>query len=68
MCMREGAADWYRDMTHHGGMLRNELRGCGPFLHDDPRDRPPAIFGGRTTLHFGPERPASVLLPVVPPR
>jgi hypothetical protein len=21
MCMWEGAADWYRDMTHHGGML-----------------------------------------------
>ena len=21
MCVWEGAADWYRDMTHHGGML-----------------------------------------------
>ena len=39
-----------------GGKLsnfKNELTGCGPFLHDDPRDRPPAIFGGTTTLHFG---------------
>jgi uncharacterized protein len=48
--------------------FRNELRGCGPFLHDDPRDRPRAVFGGRTTLHTGPQHPAYVLLPVVPPR
>jgi hypothetical protein len=38
------------------------------FLHDDPRDRPAAIFGGKTTLHVGPDRPAYVLVPVVPPK
>jgi predicted acyl esterase len=48
--------------------FKNELRGCGPFLHDDPRDRPRAVFGGRTTLHFGPGRESCVLLPVIPPR
>ena len=21
--------------------------GCGPFVHDDPRDRPPEIYGGK---------------------
>jgi predicted acyl esterase len=47
--------------------FKNELRGCGPFLHDEPRDRPSAVFGGSTTLHFSPERPSYVLLPVVPP-
>ena len=41
---------------------------CGPFVHDDPTDRPPAIFGGKVTLHFGPGRRASVLLPVIPPK
>jgi predicted acyl esterase len=46
--------------------FKNELRGCGPFLHDDPRDRPSAIFGGRTTLHFGAAQTAFVLLPIVP--
>ena len=53
-----------------GGRLssfKNELRGCGPFLHDDPRDRPPDVFGGKVTLHFGPDRPAYLLLPVIPP-
>jgi hypothetical protein len=47
--------------------FKNELRGCGPFLHDDPRDRPAAEFAGRTTLHFGAAHPAWLLLPVVPP-
>jgi uncharacterized protein len=47
--------------------FKNELRGCGPFLHDDPRDRPHETYGGRTTLHFGPAHPAWLLLPVIPP-
>jgi predicted acyl esterase len=44
----------------------NELKGCGPFLHDDPRDRPPAIFGGKNTLYAGGDRAAYVLLPIIP--
>lgn len=54
-----------------GGRLsnfKNELKGCGPFLHDDPRDRPLAIFGGRTTLHIGPDQAAYLLLPIIPPK
>ncbi len=46
--------------------FKNELRGCGPFLHDDPRDRPPAVFGGTTTVHVGPDMQAHILLPVIP--
>ena len=46
--------------------FKNELRGCGPFLHDDPRDRPKAIFGGRTTLYTGPQHLSYVLLPIIP--
>ena len=52
-----------------GGRLsnfKNELRGCGPFLHDDPHDRPAAVFGGTTSLHFGPGRRPYLLLPIVP--
>jgi hypothetical protein len=52
-----------------GGRLsnfKNELRGCGPFLHDDPEDRPPHVFGGRYSLHIGPDHAAYVLLPLVP--
>jgi predicted acyl esterase len=48
--------------------FKNELRGCGPFLHDDPRDRPPEVFGGRTTVHLGPDLEGYLLLPLIPPR
>ena len=46
--------------------FKNELKGCGPFLHDDPRDRPEAIFGGTTTIHIEADSPAFLLLPVIP--
>ena len=48
--------------------FKNELKGCGPFLHDDPRDRLPEIFGGETTLHLGGNSDGYVLLPVIPPK
>jgi hypothetical protein len=54
-----------------GGRLsnfKNELKGCGPFLHDDPRDRSPDVFGEKVTLYFGPNHPAYLLLPVIPPK
>ena len=52
-----------------GGRLsnfKNELRGCGPFLHDDPRDRPADVFAGKTTLHVAPDRASYLLLPIIP--
>ena len=52
-----------------GGKLsnfKNELKGCGPFLHDDPRDRPPALFNGTTTLTFSSVKSSYLLLPVIP--
>jgi len=42
------------------------FRGSGPFLHNDPDDRPAAVFGGRTTLHTGGAHPSFLLLPVIP--
>ena len=42
--------------------------GCGPFQHNDPRDRPAEVFAGDVTLHMGADRPAHVLLPVIPKR
>ena len=48
--------------------MKNVMRGCGPFVHDDPDDRSPAVFGGEVTLHFGPNRSAHVVLPVIPPK
>ncbi len=42
------------------------MKGVGPFLHIDPDDRPPAIFGGKNTLHFAAGQQPYVLLPVIP--
>jgi predicted acyl esterase len=53
-----------------GGRLsnfKNELTGCGPFLHDDPRDRPAVVFGGTNALHADARSAPYVVLPVVPP-
>jgi hypothetical protein len=61
-----------RDYVYPGGSggkrsnMKNEFTGCGPFLHDDPRDRPVAIYGGRTTIHLGDGRESFVLLPIIP--
>ena len=52
-----------------GGFLsnfKNELRGCGPFLHNDPRDRPADVFDNTVTLHCGGEYESWVQLPVIP--
>jgi predicted acyl esterase len=55
--------EWQKSTGARLSNFKNELRGCGPFLHDDPRDRPAAVFGGRTTLHLGD---SFLLLPVIP--
>jgi hypothetical protein len=42
------------------------FRGVGPFMHSDPDDRPPEIFGGKVTLHCGRSCTPYLLLPVIP--
>lgn len=48
--------------------FKNEMKGAGPFLHNDLRDRPPSVFSGVTTVHTGPDMPSSLLLPVIEQR
>ena len=42
------------------------MKGVGPFTHTHPQDRPPHIFGGNNTLHFGVDSAPYVLLPIIP--
>jgi predicted acyl esterase len=49
-----------------GDEIGRPFKGVGPFTHDDPRDRPAAVFGGDVTLYAGPDRQAFVLLPIIP--
>ena len=44
--------------------MKHPMKGCGPFTHDDPTDRPPRVFGGKVTLHF--ENKPYLLLPIIP--
>ena len=60
--------EWQQSTGARLSNFKNELLGCGPFLHDDPRDRPPEVFGGRVTLHCGGVQAASILVPVIPAR
>jgi hypothetical protein len=41
-------------------------RGVGPFTHTNPKDRPPELFGGTTTLYAGGGRESYLLLPIIP--
>jgi len=41
-------------------------RGTGGMVHDDPDDRPPAVFDARVTIHTGPDHPSSLILPIIP--
>jgi predicted acyl esterase len=45
--------------------FKNELKGCGPFLHNDPRDRPPAIFDNEVSLHLDTVGTNYLLLPII---
>jgi predicted acyl esterase len=60
-----------KDYDHQLGDLKlpnapHAMTGVGPFLHSDPRDRPPEIFGGKNTLHFEDGGEPFLLLPVIP--
>ena len=50
----------------HLSNIKNPMRGCGPFVHIDPDDRPAAVFGGTTTLHFDREQSPYLTVPIIP--
>jgi uncharacterized protein len=60
----EGAEDAV-ELAHFKG---SKMRGVAIYTHDDSRHRPAEIYGGRTTLHAGPQQPGYLLLPVIPPK
>ena len=55
---------WQEKTGERLSNFKNELTGCGPFLHNDPRDRPAAVFDGTTTLHMD-ENACFILLPII---
>lgn len=63
-----------KDYVYPGGggarlsNMKNAFTGCGPFLHDDPIDRPKEIYGGVTTVHTVKGEENYVLMPIIPKR
>ena len=60
-----------KDYEHDGeaatlSNMKNPMKGCGPFVHDDETDRPPAIFNGKVKLYTGKDHPSALLLPIIP--
>jgi len=51
------------DKTH-----RYPSRGVGPFVHNDPGDRPAEVYGGTVTVHTGNRHCSHLLLPIIPAR
>ncbi len=48
--------------------MKNPMKGCGPFIHDEPSDRPEAIFSAAVTVHTGANQASYFMLPVIPTR
>jgi predicted acyl esterase len=49
------------------GMMSLDSTGVGPFVHNDPVDRPNEMLTAtRITVLSGPEHPSELLLPVIP--
>ena len=57
----------YSGKTERISTFANEFRGCGPFLHNEVRDRPPELFDGRVKIYGGGSNNQSrLLLPIIP--
>lgn len=54
-------------LSEFGETFVYATRGTGGMTHNDPDDRPPAIFDTRVTIHTGPDHPSSLILPIIPP-
>lgn len=54
----------YAGEAAHLSNMKNPLRGCGPFIHDDEEDRPKAVYGGTTTLHQSGSFTPYILIPL----
>jgi predicted acyl esterase len=59
--------DFERPMvTGSLGTVLSPMRGSGPFLHDNPIDRPGEIFDNEHTVYGGGDRGSYLLLPIIP--
>ncbi|HEY6451574.1 MAG TPA: CocE/NonD family hydrolase [Steroidobacteraceae bacterium] len=58
--------EYQGELDEFGKTFCYATRGTGGMTHNDPGDRPPAVFGGNVTLHAGRGHAAHLLLPIIP--
>jgi uncharacterized protein len=56
-----------RDYIYPGGS-GDKLSNMKNKFNDDPRDRPVAVYGGKTSIHLGGGRENFLLLPIIAER
>ena len=56
------------EVSEFAKQFHYSTKGTGGMTHNDPDDRPPAIFDNRVTLHAGGGRDPYLLLPIIPPK
>jgi predicted acyl esterase len=54
------------DDVELGHFKGSKMRGVAIYTHANPKHRCADVYGGRTTLHAGPDHRGYVLLPVIP--
>ena len=54
------------ELTDFAKSFHYANRGVGPFVHDDPDDRPREVFGVTVTVHVGEGTDSWVQVPIVP--
>ncbi|MYA95706.1 MAG: CocE/NonD family hydrolase [Nitrospinae bacterium] len=56
------------ELSEFGKQFHYSTKGTGGMTHNDPDDRPPAVFDNKVTLHAGGGRDPYLLLPIIPPK
>ena len=56
------------ELSEFGKQFHYSTKGTGGMTHNDPDDRPPAVFDNKVTLHAGSGRDPYLLLPIIPPK
>ncbi|MCC7105521.1 MAG: CocE/NonD family hydrolase, partial [Chloroflexi bacterium] len=60
--------DYGGELSEFAKTFHYASKGCGPFVHNDPDDRPADVFGGKVRLYAGGARSSYVVLPIIPPK
>jgi len=56
------------ELSEFAKKFHYSTRGTGGMTHNDPDNRPPAVFDTEVTLHAAPQRAPWLLVPVIPPK